>query len=129
MAKSNATSVTNSRFPTEGTSVASSVSALPVVKGKSIKKTAEAKGGMLAAATAAHRPNIQENMGSSLHPQPAILQPNSPEAEQTQRNTVLVPSAIGNRDFWAKRQYGQADPNASSMSGGSWFNPSSGKTS
>jgi hypothetical protein len=30
-----------------------------------------------------------------------------PSAQQTQRNVRLVRSAVGNYDFWSKRQFGQ----------------------
>jgi hypothetical protein len=85
--------------PTMGTSAASSVKAAPVIRGRSVKKTGQSKGGFLEAATASHRPNVQEHLGASLHPTAVLYQANAAEASQTQRNTVLVPSASGFRDF------------------------------
>jgi len=34
---------------------------------------------------------------------------NASEARQTQRNTKLMPSAMGDRDFWSKNEYGQSN--------------------
>jgi hypothetical protein len=76
------------------------------VKGKSVKKN-QAKGGFLEAATATHRPSIMERNGASLHPGAVLYQANAASANDVQRNVVTVPSAIGNRDFYLRRQYRQ----------------------
>lgn len=58
-------------------------------------------------ATANHKSNISERGGASLHPTATLYKQNAAEAGATMRNTRMVPSAIGNRDFYARRQYGQ----------------------
>jgi hypothetical protein len=77
------------------------------IKGKSVAKKNQAKGGFLEAATAKHRPNIMERNGASLHPGAVLYQANAAEAGLMQRNVVTVPSAVGNRDFYLRRQYNQ----------------------
>jgi hypothetical protein len=94
------------KFPTMGTTVADSVSAVSGQPKLSVKKN-NAKGGFLESATAAHKANIQERLGAQLTPSANIVYPNSPESSLTQRNVTLVPSSVGNRDFWDKRKYGQ----------------------
>lgn len=66
-----------------------------------------AAGGALEAATAAHKSNIPERLGAKLHPSATLYKQNAAEANDTQRNVRTMPSAIGNRDFYNKRQYGQ----------------------
>lgn len=85
--------------PTMGTSAADHVTAMKPIKGRSVKKTAQSKGGMLDAATANHRANIQETLGCSLHPTATLYEQNAAEASQTLRRTVLVPSKSGYQDF------------------------------
>lgn len=58
-------------------------------------------------ATANHRTGIQERLGAKYAPQMPLYAANAPEASLTQRNVRVVPSAVGNRDFYLKRQYGQ----------------------
>lgn len=48
-----------------------------------------------------------ERLGAKWAPQMVMSAPQAPEAAQNQRNTRVLPSAVGNRDFWYKRQYGQ----------------------
>ena len=48
-----------------------------------------------------------ERMGAKYAPQVPMSGPVGPEAAQTQRNVRLVNSAVGNRDFYLRRQYGQ----------------------
>lgn len=60
-----------------------------------------------APATASHRQGVQERLGFKGAPQVTYCYPTAPEASQTFRNVRLMPSAVGNRDFYAKRQYGQ----------------------
>lgn len=93
--------------PTMGTSVGQTVNARRPEKGKSVPKTGNRKGGMLEGATAAHRATIQERLGAKRHPTAVLYEANAPEASQTLRNTVIVPSATGNRDFGLRSQYGQ----------------------
>lgn len=57
--------------------------------------------------TANVRSGHQERLGAKYAPQMPMYAPNAPEASLTQRNVRVVPSAIGNRDFWSKRQFGQ----------------------
>lgn len=50
-----------------------------------------------------------ENPGPRFAPQTTISFPNAPEASQTGRGLRVVPSSIGNRDFWDSRyETGQA---------------------
>lgn len=109
MAKKNSIVSTDnpSLRPTMGTSAATLGNVAKPIKGKSVKKTGEAKGGFLEAATASHKANIQERMGASLHPTATLYAANAAAANDVQRNTVTVPSAIGNRDFYLRRQYRQ----------------------
>ncbi len=58
-------------------------------------------------ATANHRTGHQERLGAKYAPQMPMYAPNAPEASMTMRNVRPVPSAVGNRDFWSKRSYGQ----------------------
>lgn len=96
-------------FPTVGTSVATSVqnlSGAPSKNTKPVKKTGNAKGGFLEAATAKHRPGILERNGASLHPTATLYQANAAAAHDVQRNVRIVPSRTGYGDFWAGRSYG-----------------------
>jgi hypothetical protein len=58
-------------------------------------------------ATAGGRHGQLERLGAQFAPQVGIVYQNSPEASKEGRNVRLMPSAIGNRDFYLKRQYGQ----------------------
>lgn len=92
------------KFPTMGTEAASAGSA-PVLSGVLRPKgntQAGAEG-----ASANHRAATQERLGFKGAPQTTLYAQNAAEASATQRNVRLVPSAIGNRDFYNKRQYGQ----------------------
>lgn len=99
---------TTTTFPKMGTSNAraNNVSGAPSKNTKRVKKksTVSAKP---EAATAAHRQGALERLGFQGAPQVRMGYPTAPEAAQTLRNTRIVPSAIGNRDFYLKRQYGQ----------------------
>ena len=93
-------------FPTMGTVAAPvNASAAPSRNTTALPKRVTA-GGMLEGATANHRAQIQERMGASLRITTALYQPNAAEASATRRNTRIVPSAVGNRDFWDKRNSG-----------------------
>lgn len=56
---------------------------------------------------AGHRTGKLERQGASYAPTAKLYEQNAAAASQTQVNTRLVSSALGNRDFYAKRQYGQ----------------------
>jgi hypothetical protein len=107
--KSDNTVTTNdpSLRPTMGTDASRVGNVAKPIKGRSVPKKNQAKGGFLEAATATHRPNILERNGASLRPTAVLYQANAAEAGLVQRNTVVVPSAIGNRDFYLRRQYRQ----------------------
>jgi hypothetical protein len=50
----------------------------------------------------------RERLGPKWAPQMMLNSPEVlPSAQQTQRNVRLVRSAVGNYDFWSKRQFGQ----------------------
>ena len=55
----------------------------------------------------ANRKGVLERNGFQGAPQVNHVYPNAPEAAQVFRNVRLMPSAKGNRDFYARRQYGQ----------------------
>lgn len=65
-------------------------------------------GGMLDGATANHRQGVMEPHGASFKISATLYKQNAAEASATQRNVRLVPSAIGNRDFWASRDRSRA---------------------
>jgi hypothetical protein len=51
----------------------------------------------------------RERLGAKWAPQMQMGSPEVlPSAQQTQRNVRLVRSAVGNVDFWSKRQFGQS---------------------
>lgn len=100
--------VTRTKFEKVGDQVAANVglSARGPQRGKLVKK-GNSKGGMLEGATAAHRANVQERLGPQFQPKVTLYAQNAASATETQRNTRIVQSAVGNRDFYLKRQYGQ----------------------
>jgi hypothetical protein len=87
---------------TMGTSISKSVKAAPVQRGKSAVKKGYSKGGMLEAATASPRRQIQESMGAQLHPTATLYTANAAEASQVMRNVKIVPATTGYRDFRSK---------------------------
>lgn len=56
----------------------------------------------------ANRKGTLERNGFQGAPQVSYSYPNAPEASSEGRNVRLVPSAKGNRDFYARRQEGPA---------------------
>lgn len=54
-----------------------------------------------------NRTGVYERNGAKYAPQVNYVYPNEQVSSQTQRNVRRVPSAIGNRDFWAGREQGQ----------------------
>ncbi len=65
-------------------------------------------GGAAEAATKSNRTGHQERLGAKWAPQMVMGNPDvNPSAAATGRNVRVVPSAVGNRDFWNKRQFGQ----------------------
>lgn len=52
---------------------------------------------------------IQEAHGPTFRPVTTLYKQNAAEASATQRNTRIVPAAVGDRDFWAARQYSQGN--------------------
>jgi len=103
------TDKTTTNFAKMGTEAAAvtNVSGAPSKNTKPIKKTAHSKGGSPEAATASHRQGVLERNGFKGAPQTTLYTPNNQESAQTFRNVRLMPSAIGNRDFYLRRQYGQ----------------------
>jgi hypothetical protein len=94
--------------PTMGTAASRVGNVAKPIKGRSVPKKNQAKGGFLESATASHRPSIMERNGASLRPSAVLYQANAAEAGLVQRNVVTVPSAVGNRDFYLRRQYRQS---------------------
>lgn len=99
---------TTTNFPKMGTSNAraNNVSGAPSKNTKPVKKK-NSKGGSAEPATASHRQGTLERLGFKGAPQTTMSYPTAPEASQTFRNVRIVPSAVGNRDFYLRRQYGQ----------------------
>jgi hypothetical protein len=95
--------ITTANRPTMGTSASKSFTVAPVKGAKSAVKKGYSKGGFLEAATATPRRQIQENMGAQLHPTATLYTQNAAEASQVLRNTRIVPSASGYKDFRAAR--------------------------
>jgi hypothetical protein len=97
---------TSTSFPTMGTSasrarvMADSAPSLKFVPRKGAKSGA-------AVGTKGTRKGQQERLGFKGAPQVTMAYPNNPESSQEFRNVRLVPSAVGNRDFYLKRAYGQ----------------------
>jgi hypothetical protein len=53
-------------------------------------------------------PQSPERLGAKWAPQMMMHSPNpAVGSQETQRNVRVVPSAVGNRDFFLRRQYGQ----------------------
>lgn len=71
------------------------------------KRRGNSRGGSLPPATAAHRQGVQERLGAQFAPQVNVEYANAESAASEGRHVLLVPSAIGNRDFYLKRRYGQ----------------------
>ena len=101
--------LTKTKFEKVGDNVARSIGGSQSAKPQrgTLVKKGNSKGGMLEGATAVHRANIQETLGASWHPTATLYAANAPEAGLVQRNVRTVQSAIGNRDFYLKRAYGQ----------------------
>lgn len=101
------TDKTTTSFPTMGTSAAqaTNVSGAPSTKTMLVPRGNTQAG--YDSPTAAHRAVAYERNGFKGAPQVNHVYPNAPEAANTFRNVRLVPSAIGNRDFYLRRQYGQ----------------------
>jgi hypothetical protein len=100
---------TITNFPTMGTSAAyaENLSGAPSGNTTFVPKKGSA-GGAGDPATATVRPHVLERNGFKGAPQMTMSYPQAPEASQTGRNVRLVPSALGNRDFYLRRQqFGQ----------------------
>lgn len=100
---------TTTSFSKVGDSFAKSAvnqSGKPSKNTKAVKRKG-ASGGALESATATHKSNIPERLGAKLHPTATLYKQNAAAANDTGRNVRLVPSAIGNRDFYNKRSFGQ----------------------
>lgn len=94
-------------FPTMGNSAATNwvdVSAQPSVNTKFVPK----KNGKNDApvGTKANRKGVLERNGFKGAPQVNMVYPNCPEAKLEQRNVRLMPTAVGNRDFYQQRAEG-----------------------
>lgn len=100
---------TTTNFAKMGTAAAAvkNVSGAPSKNTKPIKKSAHSKGGSAEPATANARQGVLERNGFKGAPQTTLYAPNAAEASATLRNVRVMPSAIGNRDFYFRRQYGQ----------------------
>lgn len=99
---------TTTNFPKMGTEAAyaNNVSAAPSPNTTAVPKHGGV-GGSSEGASASIRPHVMERNGFKGAPQMTLAYNTAPEAGQTYRNVRLVQSAVGNRDFYNKRQYGQ----------------------
>lgn len=100
-----------SSFPTMGESLFSSVVNLSGKRTSYTKSEARGRSGgadVPGAGTKANRGAslIHEANGPVNKPVAMLYAANAAEAHSTQRNVRLVPSSVGNRDFWAKRESG-----------------------
>lgn len=50
---------------------------------------------------------IHEANGPQFHISATLYHQNAAEASSVQKNTKLMKAAVGDRDFWSKRSYGQ----------------------
>jgi hypothetical protein len=102
---------TNTSFSKVGEGIPKTVvnrSGAPSPKTTPVPKTGNSKGGAIENATAKHRSGKLEKLGAKYAPQAKLYKPNAAESSATERNVRLMPSAVGNRDFWDKRkQYKQ----------------------
>ena len=98
---------TTTSFPKMGTEAARARAVSDMAPSLKFRPRGQSKGGSLPPATAGHRQGVQERLGAQYAPQMSIVAVNAPESRQEQRNVRLVPSAVGNRDFYLKRRYGQ----------------------
>lgn len=111
MAKPSKAAKTTTTFPKVGNNIAATVGSSQSVKpqrGTLVRKTGNAKGGMLEPATARNRAQVQERLGFKGAPQTKTSYMTAQEAALTQRNTLIVRSAVGNRDFYDARARSQA---------------------
>lgn len=94
--------------PTMGTLAATTVENLSAAPSKNTKLVGKKgpKGGA-EPKTASIRQHVYERNGASYTPTATLYEANAAEAGATLRNTVVVPSALGNRDFYLRRRYGQ----------------------
>lgn len=53
------------------------------------------------------RTMINEAHGPTFRPVATLYKANAASANDTQRNTKLMKPAMGDRDFWSKKSYGQ----------------------
>jgi hypothetical protein len=111
---------TRTSFPTVGTEMAhaENISGAPSANTKPVPRKNTQAGGV--PGTTANRSGTLERNGFKGSPQVNRAYPNP--YPDTQRNVRLVPSAKGNRDFFARRQEGPtliAPP----FPGGSWTPP------
>lgn len=92
-----------SAFPTQG-QIAAPVNASAAPSANTVARPkGGASGGMLDGATASHRQGVLAPHGAAFKITTALYKQNAAEASATQRNVRIVPSAIGNRDFYAAR--------------------------
>jgi hypothetical protein len=94
------------KFPTMGTDAAyaENLSGAPSANTKPVPRKNTQAGPV--PGSKANRKGTLERNGFQGAPQVTYEYPNAPEAQSTQRNVRLVPSAKGNRDFYARRQEG-----------------------
>jgi hypothetical protein len=113
---------TKTKFPTMGTEAAyaENLSGAPSANTHPVPRKGAQSG--TDSATASHRQATLERNGFQGAPQVSYEYPNAPEAANTFRNVRLMPSAKGNRDFYARRAEGpSAVPEG--FPGGSWTPP------
>lgn len=98
---------TNTEFTKMGTEAAyaQNASGAPSPNTKPVPRKNTQSGGE--GATASHRIGTLERNGFQGAPQVSYSYQNAPEASSVGRNVRLFAPAKGNRDFYARRAYGQ----------------------
>lgn len=98
---------TKTQFEKMGTSAAHATVMSDASPNLKFRPKGGASGGAPMAGGTGIRQGIQERLGAKYAPQVNMVTVNQPEASEEFRNVKLVPSAVGNRDFYARRAYGQ----------------------
>lgn len=97
---------TRTSDPTMGTSAATTVVNTSGARSKNTIPQASygiPSGGMIDAATASHRPNIQEKLGSQLRITAKLYSANAASAGMSQRNVRILPPVMRS-PFWDANQ-------------------------
>jgi hypothetical protein len=102
----------SSDFPVMGESVAQHIMNMSRKRSPyttAVKKKTQGRGASPTGRTGGVKSHalIHEANGPACTVKATLYKQNAAEASTVLRNTKMMPSAVGNRDFWVKRQYGQ----------------------